>query len=280
MTLSHFQEIVQMALDLDDSQAELIQRNWPPTQEELRRILREWKQVTGSQVPGLQLLAACTEIYQHRPTDLAEAEGREILYHPVTGKPLTENDGLYGQSWEMLAFLHWATQHGLMWTDEVTIIREVTAAKGQVDNLPPDRFFCKTMLPRTPNGGAIDWSDLGLAKAKSFVTTGMVTPDTVLYDDAPILFGNNNDLHSLLCKIPALRDSSARNHLLRGMPARPAGAIRRSSAPSNDLYNIVEAVEGWGQLASGKIATNVLIDNALRLTQGTALGTQLLALKK
>ncbi len=87
--------------------------------------------------------------------------------------------------------------------------------------------------------------------------------------------GLGDELLKTLSRIPALQDSSARDHLLRGLPAGPATAIGRNSAPALDLENIVFAAEGWERLEVGERPLAVIARNALRLVQGTALGREL-----
>jgi hypothetical protein len=270
--LTHFQEIVAMALDLDDEQASRIQKGWPQTEEALRKTLRQWKIISGSSVKGYELLSAVGVIWRHKPTDLAEVEGRPILYHPIDGTPIPENSPLDGLDWQMLAFFRWSYQKGyLSWSDEVAIVREAKQA-GAIEALPSDRFYAKSMLPRGI-GGAIDWSALSLARAKSFVTAGVQSTLTkplvepVYYDD--------NSLVGILASIPSLGDRDTRTFLLKGLPAGPVSAIRRSPAPGTDLANIVEACEGFGELSNGQMAVNVIIQNAKRLVRGTTLETKL-----
>ncbi len=273
--LTHFQEIAGLALDVSDEEATKIQKSWPATEEDLRKSLRQWKAITNSQIKGFELLSACREIWRYKPADLAEIEGREILYHPVDGDPIPERAPLDGLSWEMLAFLRWAFQEGhLRWTDEVTIAREIKKSGNVITELPSDRFYAKAMLPRTPDG-SIDWSDVNLAQAKASVVTGKQSPPSLAESEKPV-YHDESTLEGVLASISALIGSQdARNHLLRGLPPGPCGAIRRSPAPGPDLYNIVEAAEGFGRLANGRMAVNVVIDNAMRLVQGTQLGRKI-----
>lgn len=278
MALTNFQEIVAMVLELSEVEAAKVGRAWPETEGALRGALRQWKAVTGSQVKGHELLSICGDIWRYKPADLAEAEGREILYHPLDGSPIPEGSPLDGLSWEMLAFLRWSIQGGhLNWSDEVIISREVKDAGGIIGALPPDRFYAQGMLPRIPGGG-IDWSDVALAQAKAAVMTGVqasVPPSEV---DPPVYY-DENSLVSVLALIPALNSQDARNHLLRGLPPGPCGAISRSTAVATDLANIVRSAEGFGRLTSGRMATDVVIDNAMRLVQGTAKAPALAAFR-
>jgi hypothetical protein len=192
------------------------------------------------------------------------------LYHPITGDVIPENAPLDGLTWEMLAFLRWAVGFGqLSWHDEVTIAREAKIA-GSIYKLPVDRFYAKNSLPmigsmsrRTDEN--IDWTDVGLAEAKQFVTSGPHA-DLTTREEPPVYV--DDDLAGVLSSIPALRDSDARDHLLRGLPPGPAGSIRRNGAPATDLHNIVEAVTGWGEMVDGRVARNVLIENALKCVRG------------
>lgn len=279
MTLTHFQEIAGLALDIDDNEAAKIQKAWPSTEQDLRKSLRQWKNVTSSQIKGFELLSACGEIWRYKPADLAEIEGRVILYHPVDGDPIPERAPLDGLPWEMLAFLRWALQaQHLRWTDEVVIAREIKESGGTIDALPPDRFYAKAMLPRTPDG-SIDWSDVNLAQAKATVMTGKPSPSPSAELVEPV-YHDGGTLAGVLASIPALIGSpDTRGHLLRGLPPGPSGCIRRPPAPGPDLYNIVEAAEGFGALSDGRMAINVVIDNAMRLVQGTALAAKLEAFR-
>jgi hypothetical protein len=120
-----------MALDLDDPEAAKVQNGWPETEEILRQVLRQWKAISGSSVKGYELLSAIGEIWRHKPVDQAKSEGREILYHPVSGSPIPENSPLDGLPWQMLAFLHWSIGNNtLTWTDDVSMSREIKAAGG------------------------------------------------------------------------------------------------------------------------------------------------------
>lgn len=278
MELTHFQEIVAMALDLPDTDAAKVTRAWPKTEEALRKALRQWKVVTGSKVKGHDLLSICGEVWRHKPIGLSEAEGREILYHPLDGDPIPEGAPLDGLSWEMLAFLRWSLQNGyLRFSDEVTIAREIKETGCIIEALPADRFYAKGMLPRVP-GGNIDWSDVALAQAKAAVTTGKQNAGLSAGSKLPVYY-DDTSLRGVLASIPALQDEAARSHLLRGLPDGACGAIRRSTAPATDLANIVEAVEGFGLLSDGRIATDVVIDNALRLVRGTVKTQRLEAFK-
>jgi len=274
--LTHFQEIAGMALDLSDKEAQKIQQQWPVCQDELRQVLRQWKKITNSDVPGVQLLMACDAIWKQRPSDLAEVEGREILYHPINGQPIPSNHPLDGLPWEILAFLHWANRENLLpWTDEIAIAREINEAQGVIDNLPGDRFYAKNMLPRLP-AGEIDWSDLSMAQAKRFVCQGGTSP--INQDQEPVYVGD--DLIGLLSSIPALANEGTRNILLKGLPPRLIGYIRRNTAIRTDLYNIVEAAEGAGRLSNGKYGINVIIDNAIQFVAGTQFEDRLRKFKK
>jgi hypothetical protein len=276
--LTHFQKTIRMALDLSIKEASKVQHGWPKTEESLTDVLDQWKSATGAQVPGLQLLIACREIWRHRPTDLAEAEGREILYHPIDGSSIQQGSPMDSLSWEMLAFLRWANRKGsLQWTDGITIVREIQKADGNIDNLPLDRFYAKRTLPRLPDGN-IDWSNVELAQAKAFVQNGYeVRPEP---EPEPVLESNwgsigEDRLDGVLASIPALNSVDARTQLLRGLPPNASAAIRRPPAPGPDLYNIVAAAHGMGELANGEMAINVVIGNARRLVAGTALAAAL-----
>lgn len=274
--LTNFQEIIAMALDLPDKAASRVQPNWPQDEGALRDCLRDCKNVLNLEIKGYELLAIVREIWRNRPADLEEIEGREILYHPVHGLPIYEGEALYDLDWEMLAFLRWATLAGhLKWTDEIAIAREIRGAGERIKDLPPDRFhYALISLPQL-EADKIDWSNLGLAQAKDFVLNG---PESL-----PVLpeipWSDTNSLEGVLISIPALSDRSARDFLLRGLPRGPVSVIGRSSAPGTDIANIVSAVEGFGQLADGRMAINVLIDNALRLVRGTQMEAKLLAFK-
>ena len=272
--LTHFQEIAGMALDIADEEAAKVQKAWPATENDLRKSLRQWKAVTNSQIKGFELLSVCAEVWRHKPEDLSETEGREILYHPVDGNPISKGAPLDGLPWEMLAFLRWAIQEGhVRWTDEIMIAREIKEVGGLIDNLPADRFYAKGMLPRATDGN-IDWSDVGLSQAKAVVVTGQPSRPLSPERMDPV-YHNENSLEGVLASIPAMGDKNARDLLLRGLPPGPCGAISRPTATSTDLANIVRAAEGFGKLSNGKMAVNVIIDNAMRLVQGTALGRKL-----
>lgn len=273
--LTHFQEIVAMALDIDDQQAAKVQKAWPETEDELRKILRQWKAITRSSIKGYELLSAIGEIWRCRPDDLAETEGRSILYHPVNGNPIPKNSPLDGLSWEMLAFLHWSIQKGtLNWIDDVIMSREIKEA-GDIEALPADRYYGKNSLPRTIDGD-IDWSELALAQAKAFVTTGkQAVPSD--FGPEPISYYDEDSLEGVLASIPALSNQGTRNLLLRGLPPGPVGAISRSSAPSTDLANIIEAAKGFGKLSNGQMGINVVIKNAIRFVKDTKLEAKLKA---
>ena len=86
-------------------------------------------------------------------------------------------------------------------------------------------------------------------------------------------FGSS--LLEILEAIPALEAPDNRDQLLHGLPPRPVGAIRRSSAWITDLGNIVTAVERWGQLESGEWPLVVIVRNALRFSEGTQRGEKL-----
>jgi len=76
----------------------------------------------------------------------------------------------------------------------------------------------------------------------------------------------------------ALDDPDNRYRLLDKLPLEAVATIRRNSAKGTDLYNIVQAAEGWGQLTSGEWALVVIAQNALSLVKGTHPGRQLEAL--
>lgn len=275
--LTHFQEIVAMALDIEDKRAIKVQKAWPETEEALRKVLRQWKTISGSSIKGYELLSAIGEIWRHRPDDLAETEGREILYHPVDGSPIPENSPLDGLGWQMLAFLRWCIESDtLRWTDDVSMSREIKKA-GDIELLPHDRFYAKNSLPYAGDGN-IDWSQLDLARAKAFVTTEKQSGYSgLVVVAAPISYPDEDSLEGVLASIPSLSNPGARDLLLRGLPHGPVGAISRNSAPGTDLANIVSAAEGFGKLSNGQFAINVVIKNALRLVEGTQLAAKLRA---
>lgn len=267
--LTHFQEIMGMALDIEDANAAKVQKNWPETEEDLRKSLRQWKRATSAEIKGFELLSIVSEVWKHRPAKIEDVQGRTVLYHPMDGSPIPEGSPMDGLNWEILAFLRWATQQGhLQWSDEITISREVKAVGGLIVDLPIDRFHMKNMLPKA-NGGAIDWSDVSLAQSKAFVLHGDTTTEQNWQRVHP---ANEKTLAGALAQINALNNTDARTMLLRGLPAGSVGTISRNSAPGTDLYNIVAAAEGYGMLSNGKMAINVLIDNAMRMVGGTALG--------
>jgi hypothetical protein len=273
--LTNFQKTVRLALDLSQEEAAKVQAAWPKTEDELQDILERYMDTSDTRISGLQILTALPLIWRRRPIDLAEAEGREILYHPITGQPIPVNHPLYGLSWEMLAFLHWANnQNHLPWIDEIAIAREINESQGVIADLPKDRFYAKNMLPRLFDG-KIDWSEISLAQAKQFVHEGAISPTK---SQEPVYTGN--DLVGTLCSIPALENQGTRNMLLNGLPRGPVGAINRSSAILTDLYNIVEMAEGAGRLTSGEYAINVIIENAIRLVRGTQFEDRLRQFKK
>lgn len=269
MTLTHFQKTVKRTLGLTESGAQTVQVDWPLTEKDLEDLLFEW---ADERVDSLRLMASVPIIWGRKPLDPSEAEGRDVLFHPVNGSAIGKQDYLYGISWEVLAFLRWALQKNLLiWTDDVTIAREVQHS--DIASLPRDRFHAKNKLPKSD--GLVDWSDLALAKAKAFITTGAndsAVPSSLGENEAPY---RKDDLVSVLLSIPALSDSDSRNHLLRGLPRVPASGIRRNTAPRADLNNIVEAARGWGEITNGAMAINVVIDNALRLVDGTAKASEL-----
>lgn len=283
MALTDYQEVAGMALDISDEQAAKIQRAWPENERNLRSAMKQWREITGSTISGRELLIVCAEIWKQRPAadELALSQGRAILYHPVDGSPIAQGSPLDGIPLETLAFLKWSLDKGLLgWTDDVTIAREVKAARSVIDDLPGDRFYGKFSLPHLPEGG-LDWSDLGLAKAKDFVQKGNL--ETTLPEPH---YGGDDTLAGVLCSMPSLRDSMNRDRLLRGLPAGPTGCIRRSSAYGTDIALLVEAVEGFGRLANDgrstteRWAINVLIDNAISLVEGTQVAHKLEAFKK
>lgn len=273
MELTHFQKTVKRALGLPGDVAQTVQVGWPNTSEELEDILFAWNDGLSDGVPGIQLLAACSVVWARKPSDPSQMEGRAVLYHPVTGSAIPVGSPLDGLTWEMLAFLSWANRAGrLPWNDEVTIAREAKVAGSSIYKLPADRFYAKNSLPMQssmPRGAdkSIDWTDVGLAEAKRFVTSGGRSEPSK--NEPPIYV--EDGLVGVLGSIPALRSSDARDRLLRGLPPGPCGAIGRSNAPSTDLFNIVVAAEEFGRLADGKIAINVVIENAQRFVRGTAL---------
>ncbi len=85
-------------------------------------------------------------------------------------------------------------------------------------------------------------------------------------------------LFEILSEMTTLRYGDNRNRLLRELPSEPIGAIPRNSAWQTDLYNILEAAEGWGELVSGELALVVIAQNALSLAEGTQPGRKLEAL--
>ncbi len=268
--LTDFQEIAAMSLEIEDNEAKKIQQGWPKTQRELRKLLRQWKIITSSNVKGHELLAICDAIWQQRPSNIAELEGREILYHPIEGTPIETNDPLYGLSIEMLAFLRWAyNRNFLKWTDEIAIAREVHQAKDIIAKLPPDRFYAKNLLPHV--GDEIDWRDIELAGARSFIQKGISSKLNIIPEISHDFEFGVNTLEGVLASISALSNQSTRNMLLKGLPPGPTGAIRRSSAPIVDIANIVQDVQGFGKLNNGQIGLNILIDNAIRFVKGTQL---------
>jgi hypothetical protein len=181
------------------------------------------------------------------------------LYHPATGQVIEKNSLFDKVSWEILAFLRWSLmKNHLSWSDEVAIKRDIDQANGNIDDLPADRFYAKYALVRHGDG-AIDWSDLELAQAKAFVLQGLDKIEGEVKPNNPVYI-DNSSLEGVLAGLPALHDEAGRNMLLRGFPNHPY---------STDLYNIVVAVEGWGKLSNGKMAINVLIENALHFCRGT-----------
>jgi hypothetical protein len=179
----------------------------------------------------------------------------------------------------MLTFLRWAVRSShLHWSDEITIAREIKEAGGLIDELPSDRFYAKNMLPCSISG-EIDWSNLELAQAKEYVTTGNMSITPSMNIEPPVYL-DENSLHGVLASIPALANKGTRNMLLKGFPIGPAGVIPRNPAWVTDLHNIVEAVEGWGKLDTGQWAVNVLIDNAAQMVRGTKLETKLEVFRK
>ena len=268
MKLTHFQKTVKRALDLTDGTAGKIQPGWPASSDDLENVLFDWNDTLVKKVPGLQMMAAIPIVWSRKPADHSEAEGREVLYHPITGDLIEIGSVFDGLSWEVLAFLHWANRIGrLPWGDGIAIAREAKAAKS-IDSLPVDRFAAVGVLPRDDSGG-VDWTEPGLSLAKKFVTSGRDLPSP----NEGMHFGE--DLVGVLCSIPALTNEGTRTSLLRGLPRGPCGAIGRNSAPSTDLNNIVEAAKGFGRLSSGVLAINVIIDNAMRLVRGSALEVKL-----
>jgi hypothetical protein len=186
---------------------------------------------------------------------LALTEGRTILYHPANGSPIAEGSPLDGIPLETLAFLKWSIdQNFLRWSDEVTISREVKGVGGIIEDLPSDRFYGKHSVPCTP-GGKIDWSDLGLAMAKEFVSKGR-TAAAAVPKEQPVYFGDDT-LEGLLGSLTIFRDTSTRNRLLKGLPNGPAG-----------------------RLSDGQWAINALIDNAMGMLRGTEAATKLESYKK
>lgn len=276
--LTDFQEIVGLALDISDEQASQMKKAWPESERQLLNALKLWRTVTTAAISGLDLLQASSVIWERRPTDLATAEGRTILYHPVNGSPINEGAPLDGLPVEVLAFLKWSLDKRLLkWTDEVIIAREVKGAGSLIVELPDDRFYGKHSLPYT-SGGKIDWSDLALAKAKDFVTNG--PGETISTLSVSSTYIGDDTLEGILCSIPGLRDVGTRNRLLNGIPRGPAGCISRSSAYGIDIANLVEAVEGFGKLSNDKWAINILIENAMLMARGTKAAGQLAAFKK
>lgn len=267
--LTDFQEIVAMALEISDEQAATVQKAWPGSERELRQSLRQWKIATGSEVKGHDLLAICREIWQQKPVRQDLAEGREVRYHPANGSPINADDPMDRIPTETLAFLRWAIRiGGLQWSDEIAIVREVLAAEGDIQKLPADRFYAKSMLPRFPNG-EIDWSDLDLAQAKDFILNGGRRAGATLASTYQPQF-QETTLEGVLASIPGMGDTSARSMLLRGLPLGAVGSIRRSSATATDVYNIVDAARGMGRLSNGHLAINIVIENALAFVRGTA----------
>jgi hypothetical protein len=85
----------------------------------------------------------------------------------------------------------------------------------------------------------------------------------------------NNRLINILLKIPSFNMQESRNLLLQNLPHGPVGTVNRSSAPRIDMYNIVCAASAWGRLGSGKLALEVLIENALLFCGETELESKL-----
>ena len=274
MELTHFQKTVARALDLTDrSQIANIQRGWPQSEEDLEDILFQWRDTSATEIKGFELMSACSVVWQRRPADLSESQGRTVLYHPMYGSPIPEGAPLDGLSWEMLAFLRWAKEIGhFVWADEVIIAREIKESGGRIEALPGDRFYAKSMLPKSPTG-EIDWSDLFLAKAKAFVLEGHIQESSSPKIEEIRL--SENTLEGVLSSITSLDNMATRNTLLRGLPRGPIGAMSRSTAPGTDLSNIVRTVKGFGRLSNGRTAINMLIDNALSLVQGTGKAAEL-----
>jgi hypothetical protein len=267
MSLSDFQDVVAMCLDLTDKQANIVQRAWPQSETALRNMLRNLKRTLDLSIAGHDLLASTKIIWRERPVTDEDQLGREVLYHPLTGAVIEDFSPWADVPGEMLIFLRWAIGKGLIWGDGVSILRDVQAASNDIAALPDDRFWMKHQLPT--KDGATDWTSLDLAEAKDFVLHGRNDPSTTY--QAPGAISEDFDLttlHGILCSIPALSDKDNRDRLLRGMPTGPAGVISRNSAFATDIYNIVYAIEGWGD----ERHVNRLIDNALGFNRGTQAG--------
>jgi TIR domain/Effector-associated domain 8 len=84
-----------------------------------------------------------------------------------------------------------------------------------------------------------------------------------------------NRLIDALLKIPSFQIQENRNMLLQNLPPSPVSTINRSNTPMVDLHNIVYATSAWGRLESGRLALEVLLENALRSAIGTELGQRL-----
>jgi V8-like Glu-specific endopeptidase len=77
------------------------------------------------------------------------------------------------------------------------------------------------------------------------------------------------ELRDLLLEFPATKKPEQREALLFGLPPQIIDSIDLSGDRHAAIVRLVETLEGWGQLADGRWATEVMLRNALRGAKST-----------
>jgi hypothetical protein len=78
-----------------------------------------------------------------------------------------------------------------------------------------------------------------------------------------------NELRDLLLEFPGTKKPEQREALLFSLPSQIIDSIDLSGDRHAAIVRLVETLEGWGQLADGRWATEVMLRNALSLAQST-----------
>lgn len=89
-------------------------------------------------------------------------------------------------------------------------------------------------------------------------------------------------LIELLLQLPNINNAAARNLLLADLPRDLQNAVAFDSSPSVHIANIVELVNStvFNRLSDGSVPLLIVIENAMFMVRGSALGRQLQGLYK